>query len=281
MSKIAGQHIHIAGEWTSGPNAGLRGVATDVRAGVLYATGPDGILRIGSPEDFRADTGESGDQLLEILLPWPHHSTLFQGAVRESLGAAHSVALIGQQDTRAWDRPNRYIVDDNEGNAAVVQFLPGACVSAASSHDAARVLDPAKAIVTAPAGLQDALAPLLDLPLLEFDHCPRITAVFWSHDATLAGHEPWFRTYLFGGEIFRRELMSDDAWRAESFEHYGLNNSISMTITQIVRRALPREVVVLTKEEETLLFPKDSKFRDEAIEQLVSGGVFMVPSRLF
>jgi hypothetical protein len=53
---------------------------------------------------------------------WPLWRSLFRGAVRESLAAANSVARIGLQETRAWERPIQYVVDDNEGNAGVVEF---------------------------------------------------------------------------------------------------------------------------------------------------------------
>ena len=53
---------------------------------------------------------------------------LFRGSVRESLAHASSVARIGTQETRAWERPIRYVADNNEGYVGVVEFGPrGAC----------------------------------------------------------------------------------------------------------------------------------------------------------
>lgn len=73
-----------------------------------------------------------------ILLPSPSMSVLFRGAARETLAAAYSIARIGRQDTRAWDRPDRYIVDNGEGDSALIQFRADACVGAVSCHAPSR-----------------------------------------------------------------------------------------------------------------------------------------------
>src|SRR5262249_8447530 len=112
------QHCAIRGKWTSGVNKGLFGVISDVRVGKIYTVAPDGTRAIGSPDEFRAETGETADHLMSMALPWPHQAALFRGAVREALAEARSIATVGIQDTRIWDQPYRYIVDDNQGNVA-------------------------------------------------------------------------------------------------------------------------------------------------------------------
>jgi hypothetical protein len=267
----------VSGEWTSGPNAGLRAAIFDIRAGMLYTVGPDRTQIIGAPDDFRAGTGESGDTLMERLLPWPNRSALFHGAIREALADAHSVAMVGQQDTRAWDRRDCYIVDNNEGDTGAVRFLLGACIGAVSSHDPTRPFDHITAIVAAPSELQEDLSSLCMLPLFDFGGRPRITAVFWSDGDSLCGPEPWHISYQYGGELFRRELLSDELWQEEAAEHYELIMAITTMIIGIAKRATPRQLIMLTEEESTILFPKDSDYHNEAIEQLVNGNVFGLP----
>src|SRR5215471_14989429 len=94
----------VAGAWVSGARAGISAEIADVRAGNLRTVSADGRTIFGPPEEFRADTGESGDRLLELLLPWPSVSALFHGCAREALASAHTVAVIGLEETRAWDQ---------------------------------------------------------------------------------------------------------------------------------------------------------------------------------
>lgn len=95
MSTFSPVRTPIIGRWISGENAGGRGSIVDVRAGNIYTLAADGGRAFGRANFFRADTGESGDQLLALLLPRPGVSALYRGAIREALAAAYSVAKMG------------------------------------------------------------------------------------------------------------------------------------------------------------------------------------------
>lgn len=269
----------IMGRWIAGSNRGQQAVVSDVRTGVLYTLAPDGALLFGSSQEFCADTGESGEALLNLLLPSPRASDLFLGALRESLAAVYSVAKIGRQDTRAWDQLDLYVVDDNEGNAAAVQFLSEGCVGAISNHDPSRDFNFAEAVAMAPLRLRQTLASLCRIPLFQDDGRPRVTAVFWAESGRLRGPEPWWATYLFGAELLRRELLDEEDWKDEAMKHYDLDDATAFAITQITRRAHPLEPIVLTKEEAALLSPHRSAYYDESFQQLLSGGRFTISHR--
>jgi len=83
--------------------------------------------------------------------------------------------------------------------------------------------------------------------------------------------------YLFGGELFRCELLDDEAWKAEAADQYDLNEDVAAAIIQIARRRqTPRQIIMLTGEESALVLPPDSEHRAEAIEQLTRSDVFKI-----
>jgi hypothetical protein len=265
----------ISGTWLTGENAGARATLADVRAGLLHGVSlPEGDYVSGDAEEFRADTGESGAELLALLLPPPTVTSLYDGAVRESLAAVHSIARIGRQDTQSWEDLEHYIVDDNGGCTAIAAFLPRGCAVAASSDDPTRTFDAAAAIARAPLHLQAELSSLCALPIFQFQGKSLVTAVFWSEGDVFAGPEPWPVCYIYGGEIFRKELLDDEAWKAEFPEEYGASRSDADAIVQLARRSSAGRPIALSEQEIRFLVPPDSKHRAEAIDQLFSGGVF-------
>lgn len=266
----------IAGRWWRGPNAGQAGILSDVRAGLVHGVLSNGARVLGSPHDFQAQSGETGDSLLGMLLPRPTASSFFAGAVREALAAVRSTAIFGRQDTRAWETPSLYIVDDGEGNAASAQLLAGAVVGAMCSHDPTRHFEILDELV--PAGQREALASLLRLPFLQ-STTSLVTAIFWTEDGRLSSPEPWFKTYQFGGEIFRRELLGEAAWRREAAEQHDLDAATACAIVDISKRAAPLKPVKLTENDVTRLLPHGAAHREEASHQLFGGGMFTIESK--
>lgn len=265
----------VSGTWVAGENTGKRAIIEGVRAGGLCAHSlPEGALIFGNAEEFRADTGESGAELLALLLPPPTVASLYDGAIRESLAAVHSIARIGRQDTQSWEDLEHYIVDDNGGCTATAAFLPRGCVVAASSDDPTRTFDTSAAIARAPLHLQAELSSLCALPVFQFQGKSLVTAVFWAEGHVFAGPEPWPICYIYGGEIFRKEFLDDEAWKVEFPEEYGASRSDADAIVQIARRSSAGRPIALSEQEIQFLVPPDSKHRAEALDQLFSGGVF-------
>lgn len=275
MSFVAKMARTISGTWLTGKNSGARATLEDIRAGRLHGVSlPEGNYVSGAPEEFRADTGESGAELLALLLPPPTIASLHDGAIRESLAEVYSIARIGRQGTRGWESVAYYTVDDNEGCVAVAKFLPGACVAAASSDDPTRSFDTAAAFALAPPNLRAELASLCALPIFEVAGASTVTTIFWSDGGFLQGPEPWPTCYIFGGEIFQRELLDEEAWKTEASEHYGLEGFGAEAIVQMARRSSADRPGVLSEQELRFLVPLDSKHRTEALDQLFSGGFF-------
>ncbi|HEU4409118.1 MAG TPA: hypothetical protein VFS43_27925 [Polyangiaceae bacterium] len=246
-----------------------------MRAGSLFTTSPDGGYLLGRPEDFRADTGESGDALMSLLLPNPSAEAFFRGVVRRCLVGVRSIARFGRQDARAWDSPGRYLVNDGEGNVAGALFLPnGRCVAAVHDHESSRAIDLAALAARVPVGLYGPLAALASLPFLTSGHPPGVTAVFWEGGGKLCADEPWHTAYEFGGHVFRDELMGDAAWKAASEEEHELPGGLADLVLAISRRAVWGQRIELTEAEISLLVPSDSKHRDDGLEELLYGGVF-------
>jgi hypothetical protein len=274
MSMVA--RGNVAGKWLSGPNSGSRARVLDILAGRLQTELPEQTVVSGPPSDFRADTGESGDDLLALLLPWPRLDDFFRGVVRESLASANSLARIGRQSTSAWDAPNGYIVNDGEGGQAYVSFTACGCVAAANSCEFARDFDYEAAVAQAPDDLREALRTVCQLPFFQWEGRPQITAVFWGLPETLGGPEPWPTIYVSGAEVVRRELLSEESWRTESAAHNDLTESTVDVIVQIARRAVVTQPTTLTKAELAQLVPPGSAHYEEAVEEILGGGAFRV-----
>jgi hypothetical protein len=275
LNVINVNRVVVEGEWLSGPNRGQRAEVRDVRAGQLVTLGENGIRALGSPDHFRAQSGESGAALLALLLPAPRIAALHHGAVRESLAAARAVAIFGQQETRAWDRLDIYVVDNGEGDVGVVQFLPESrCVGGATCHECTRGLDPKNLIATAPGAIRSALGALSTLPLLNSPGKARMTALFWGTQGLIEGPEAWHETYRHGAEVFRRELLADDGWRVDAGEHYEFDGATLDVILRIAARAEVHLPVALTPHEWQALIPVEAEHRVDAADQLLSAGVF-------
>jgi hypothetical protein len=262
----------INGHWIEGPNAGRASTVFDVRAGMLYGVLADGTPTFGAPDGFLTEFGEQGEALLDRLLPRPVASNFFLGMVRESLAAVHSTAIFGRQDTRAWERSDRYLVDDGEGNAAVVQLTAHGLVGAVRCHDPQRSLQVSMAPV--PENQRYILKGVLALPILSGD-APPVSAIFWTENGVLTSAEPWYKTYHFGGEIFRRELLDEEGWGRESAEHHELDSAAVAAIIAISRRAIPLHSLRLTSEEIGMVLPRDAPCWSEAMEQLSGSGMFV------
>lgn len=268
---------HIPGHWISGKNVGRIGVLVDFAAGLIYARGSDGTLTMGQPDEFAAASGESGEDLLNAAMPWPSWRNLFHGAVREALAAVHSVAKIGIQDTNAWERPLRYVVDNNEGDAGLIEFSVDGAVAATSCHDPNRPFDSAEAIECAPLNLQDTIRRLCDAPLLR--SAPGVSAVFWTEGEFVQGPEPWPRIYKFGAELFRNELLPHTAWQTEGALQYALTPELTDLVIAIANRATIRTPVVhVTERELDALIASGSLYAAEARALLLSDGIFEIAS---
>lgn len=265
----------IAGHWTSGPNAGQPGIVLEVRAGHLFGLNADGTYAFQSPDAFRAETGETGERLLEMLLPRPTASQLYTGMIREALADATMKAFSGPAETNWWEKSYSYIANNGEGDGFVVQLVSDGLVGALACHDNVRTLDLREDLV--PLEQRAALAALLELPYL-LTTGSGITAVFWTQDGYLASGEPWHQTYIFGGELMRRELLDDEAWLIEGAEYYGLSDEKTSAIVAVSSRARPRQPIVLTEEEIALLLPEDAPHRVDAAQQLFEAGVFVPPA---
>ncbi|MBL9024474.1 MAG: hypothetical protein JNL21_19925 [Myxococcales bacterium] len=204
---------------------------------------------------------------------WPAWRDLFYGAVREALASVYSVGRIGNQDTRAWERPLRYVADDNQGNVGVVEFRVDGAVGAVSARCPERAFDWARAIDLAPAALRESLAQLCRLPLLQEGQ--GVSTAFWTVGESLRGPENWHATCLSGGELFRRELLSDFAWEKEAKAHYDLPLDLARLVMEIGRRAALREpMLALSKCEVRHLIPRDAAYEGEALGLLTSDGLF-------
>lgn len=268
--------VQISGRWNAGPNAGQRSTLYQVRAGLVFGLLEDGSSVLGNPSDFVADTGETGDAVLELLLSNPRALSLLRGTVRESLAAVYLVARLGQQETRAWDQYFRYIIDDGEGNCGVLDFRATGVVGALYRHDSRRAFDIDGAVSLAPVGQQEMLRLLVELPIFRYDERRTITSIFWTEGGLLCGPEPWHKVYLFGGDLLRRELMTDHEWRREAREEDNLDEALIDLIIQITERLVPLTPISLAGEELSVLIPENAPFRTEAFDQLLAGGVIVL-----
>jgi hypothetical protein len=212
---------------------------------------------------------------------WPAWRSLFHGAMRQSLAAVYSVARIGTQGTNAWERPIRYVADDNQGNVGVVEFWVDGAVGAVVAHTPKGRFDRARAIDLAPPTVRDALIRVCDLPLLQslLQEGPGVPtgvwAAFWTVGEFIQSSESWGDTCL--SEVFETELLADSAWETEGTRYFGLAPGVANLIIAIARRAVVRApMVTLSDRELRELVPKASKHEDEALNLLTSEGLFEI-----
>ena len=216
----------------------------------------------------------SGSPIVGGETPCPTWRDLFRGAVRESLAATNSVARIGTQDTHAWEKPIRYVVDDNQGNVAVVEFQPNGVIGALSVHSSVR-LDRLAAFALVPHGARDRLAALCDLPLLREGQ--GVSAIMWSDGEHLQGPERWHYMGRTGMDLLRRELMTDLLWANEGPSHYAITPEVAeLAVSAAARAKVSTPILRLTDNECGLLVPKGSAHEEEAIDLLFSDGIFEV-----
>ena len=268
-------NIEIAGRWIAGLNAGQSGVVDRVVSGVLFGWSLDGTRAFGAPDEFQAETGETGERLLEMLLPRPTASQLYTGMIREALADATLKAFIGHPEMSWWELPYSYIVNNGEGDGFIVQLASDGLVGALACHDNVRSLEFREDLV--PIEQRAALSALLELPFL-LTTGSGVTAIFWTQDGHLASGEPWHQTYIFGGKLMRRELLDDKAWLTEGAEYLGLSDEKTSAIVAVSSRARPRQPIMLTEEEIALLLPEDAPHRAVAAQQLFEAGVFVPPA---
>lgn len=204
--------------------------------------------------------------------------TLFTGCVRESLAAVYSVARIGLQETRAWEMPIRYVVDDNQGNVGVVEFGGGGAVGAVSARNVDRSFTPEDAILYAPLTQQEHLRRVCELPLLD----EGVSFMFWTAGLVIEAPKPWNLAYDTGMDLFRRELLSDGDWRVTSAEYYALSSETAWRLIDIAHRArVQAPMLELTESELRMLVPNDSEYATMALELLFEDGIFSaLPQRL-
>ena len=212
---------------------------------------------------------------------YPKLSGLLEGCLREALAHMHSIALYGRQSTRDWSGPQDYVVDDNEGDTAIVRFVAGNCAGAMHVHDPSRKFEPSTAISLAPIERRHHLADLCELPFFQGPHS-HVTALFWSEHDAIRGSEPWDLTCRFGAEVLERELMNESAWRLEAAEYYGFWMDIAELIVAIVKRARSEQTtelkraVGLREQESAVLIPTTAPHYRAAVDALLSSGVFFV-----
>lgn len=206
---------------------------------------------------------------------WPTSRSLFHGAVRESLAAVNSAAAIGIQDTHAWERPVRYVADDNQGNVGVVEFLPAGVVAAISARAPEAEIDCMRAVERAPVELRDKLLAVCALPLLQ--EGLGITAIFWSDGDRVMGPVNWDDLQRLGADLFRRELMPDTLWAHTGAAHYALSADVAhLAISAAARAVVDAPMLRLSEGELRLLVPRGSDYEDEALDLLLSEGLFVI-----
>lgn len=267
------RQFNIKGTWLSGPHSGRSGQLVDFRAGLLVvASGADEL--IGSPDHFCADDGSSGQHLLRRLMQPPTTEDLRYGAIREAIVAAHSVALFGFSETRAWESSNQYIVDTGEGSAAVVRFDAAECFGAAVSIDPSRFYSAIAELKNAPAATRAMAQSVLSLPFLADGSMAPVTAIFWSEGEKITGNEPWHKIYEFGAEVLRNELLSDTSWGKVAAAYYNVNSAF---LSEVMRIASNHRVcggqIALDVSEYDRLVPPGASYAKEAVELLSSAGI--------
>jgi hypothetical protein len=192
------------------------------------------------------------------------------------MAAAYCVARVGIQETRAWERPLRYVADDNQGNVGIIEFSEDGLVGAASARAPRRDFDMDRSILSAPSRRQAALRRVCELPLL--NEGAGVSAVFWTSEDVIELPEPWESAYQAGMDVFRRELLSDVDWREVSAEYYGMSLEVSRLIVGVARRSEVRVPLVdLAESELRPLIPDDSQYVEDARDMLLLEGLFGVP----
>jgi len=202
---------------------------------------------------------------------------LFRGAVREALAAASSVAKIGIQETRAWERPMRYIADDNQGIVGVVEFRTDGAIAAMSARAPGRALDCRQTIELAPPRLRESLSLLCELALLQ--EGLGVSEVFWTVGESIEGPDTWDEMCRHGAELFAREVLSDAEWLQVGAAYYGLRSDVARTAIEVAARAIVDiPILRLSEPEVALLVPAGSKHKTLALDLLTSEGMLEVPS---
>ena len=208
---------------------------------------------------------------------WPMWRSLFYGSLRQSLAAVSAVARIGTQGTNAWERPLRYVTDDNQGNVGVVEFRVDGAIGAIIARASKRQFDLAGTLDLAPPTVREALLKVCDLPLLqEGPGVPTgVSEAFWTVGEFMQSSESWDDTCL--SEVFEAELLSESAWETEGTRYFGLAPGVASLVIAIARRAVVRApIVTLSDRELRQLVPKAAKHEDEALSLLTSEGLFEI-----
>ena len=206
---------------------------------------------------------------------WPMWQGLFHGAVREALAAASSTALLGVQDTHAWESPMTYVVDDNQGNVAIAEFSPGGVIAAMSARALGRPFEWTHAIGTAPPPARGSLRRLCEAPLLQ--EGMGISALFWSVGELIQSAESWVETWSNGAEVFEHELLTNPEWKGEGGEYYGLTSEVCDLIIEVAERAvIGTPIARLFRHELTMLIPPGSDHEGTAVDLLTASRLFVV-----
>lgn len=126
----------VHGRWI-GTETSRSGMAIGFRAG-LMVTVCDGTTVLGPPQNFVSDQGLPGDQIIDSVVLPPYVADLKLGAIREAIASISDIARYGFMESRAWDGPSDYVVDNGEGDRAVVRFSNRGCFGAFVSNDPSR-----------------------------------------------------------------------------------------------------------------------------------------------
>jgi hypothetical protein len=274
MNKATNPRSVFRGRWRGGAAPNVQATIVGVVAGLLRTVTVDGQELRGAPSDFELEGGQTGEEILSLILPPPTTDALFKGAVRNSIASACSIAIRGRCETRAWDAQNQYLVDDGMGNVAIVRFVGCECVCAAQDHDPYRSVSLRTLLERLPPHLHDSLMELCKLPLLvSVPELPNpITAVFWSSNNVISSGEPWFQTYTYGAETLELEFLSELEWLDAARGYFSLTDDVLSFVVHLARRRdSPTSRIRLTRDELSRLVPNDSRFRDDALAELMGG----------
>ncbi len=252
----------------------------DFRAGNLVTVDDSGTREFGPPGSFQAESGESGNELMALLLPNPTTQQLYRGCLREALASVWSSARLGHVETRSWETQNDYIIDNNEGCLAFIQFIEDTCIGVVYSSDPARQYDIRTAIAAMPEQLKQPAQRVACLPLFHWNDRPRHTALFWGEGGKGVGAEPWHVVYKYSGDILRGELLAKSSWCREAAEYYDMPGDVAAWIWRVTQHEmLPASQMAIEVELARELIPSDAPYAAIALEAVTSGGAFAFPAR--
>lgn len=252
------------GAWRTSAHGASPVQTVDYRAGNLITRDEGGCVQYGPPSDFQAADGRDGLALLDELMPPPSVEALHHGAVREALANYAWTSQHGFEDTRSWESESQYIATDGEGNHAVIYFtVERAAVSVGFGHDSGQPALTPEVFGHAPSEIRASLARLSELAMFSFGEKQLYNSVFWSSGGRVRSYRSWPSEYTAGSDIFRRELLGDDAWLEEASEYYEHPDALLEKIVSLSKKAVVGAHVSATRAElDKIVSPSAPHFGD-------------------